>query len=326
MSVNTSYSEVLEAARERERLAEQAGEWLEVAHARLAVAEACRRLGRLDRAEAAWKASYRTARSLSEPGAMAWAMWSGGTLARQRGRLDMALRWLRHGHQLARRAGDEHACGYALAGIAETRRIRGEHRESRGLHQELLAQARQQGEPRHVVWALEGIAQIDRTLGDLESARRGFAEAGDIAERGGDARGHAWALRGLADVVSLRGECEEALGLLRRAERTCRDMDLTAAFAYNRKMRGNVLYRAGRFVEAEQAYREAESEFQGIHEPRGTALARLGLLKSRHELGRDEHATRRDLASLYDSLDSRQLHHTRLMIEKTLDELTHRPR
>lgn len=322
MSVNTAYSQVLEEAYGRERRAEEARDWLEVAHARLAVAEACRRLGRLDQAEAAWKASYRTARSLPDSGAMAWALWSGGTLARQSGQLDMALRWLQRAYRLAREGEDEHACGYALAGIAETRRIRGEHEESRTLHQRILTEARQRDETRHIVWALEGIAQIDRTLGDLETARSGFAEARDIARRGSDFRGYAWALRGLADVSSLEGECEPALELLRWAERTCREMDLISAFAYCRKMRGNVLYRAERFAEAEQVYGEAFVEFQGIHEPRGSALARLGTLKSQHRLGRDRSATRHDLLALYESLDSHQLHHTRSMVEKALFELT----
>src|SRR4051794_6086747 len=94
LSVNASLEEVLARAVEQRRMAEVSGGDLESAHAGLAVAEASRRLGRVVEAERAWKASYRAARRAGDQGAMAWAVWSGGTLARQRGDLALARRWL----------------------------------------------------------------------------------------------------------------------------------------------------------------------------------------------------------------------------------------
>ncbi|GAA0526420.1 hypothetical protein GCM10011581_13240 [Saccharopolyspora subtropica] len=321
MSVNTAYEDVLETARQREHGAAEAGNALELAQARLAVAEACRRLGRLDEADAAWRGSYRAARSAEDKGAMAWALWSGGTLARQRGQLNAAVRWLSLARDLAEQAGEVVAYGYSQAGIAETLRIRGDQEEARDLHEKLLAEARKRGECRHTVWALEGLAQLDRNSGDLDSAWRRFAEAAELAEGGGDERGLAWALRGMADVLSLRGEPDEALCLLSRGEQICRRMDLSSALAYNRKMRGNVLFRACWYGEAARTYREAWDMFRSINEPRGAALARLGLLKSLDKLGRPRADTERDLRELRDTLDSRELRHTRKMVEEAIDEL-----
>ena len=226
---------------------------------------------------------------------------------------------------MAWRAGDMTAYGYAFAGIAETLRIRGDHEQAREMHEHVLDEARNHNEARHVVWALEGLAQIDRHAGDLDSAWRRFEEASRTAADSGDERGHAWALRGLADVGSLRGEHHDALRLLSRAERICREMDLSSALAYNRKMRGNVLFRAGWYDEAVRTYRDAWKKFRSIREPRGSALAELGLLKSVDKLGRPRSETVRELVALRDSLDGDDLRHTRQMVQDALDDLVPDP-
>lgn len=321
LSVNTAYEDVLDAACERERMAAEQDSPLELASARLAVAEACRRLGWTERADQAWRASYRAAKSVSAQGPMAWALWSGGTLARQCGKLGVAVRWLSSGRELAQQAGDVLARGYAAAGIAETLRIRGDHEQAYQLHEEILDEARSRSESRHIVWALEGLAQLDRNRGDLDLARQRFEEAVRTANTCDDHRGYAWGLRGLADVSSLRGEPDEALRLLSRAEGTCRRMDLSSALAYNRKMRGNVLYRAGWYSDAAETYGDAHEKFQAISEPRGEALSRLGLLKTRYQLGRPLSRTRQELCELRDSLNSWDLQHTRKMVENTIVEL-----
>lgn len=87
-------------------------------------------------------------------------------------------------------------------------------------------------------------------------------------------------------MVSVRDEdTDRALGLLSEAETTCRAMNLSGAPAYNHKMRGNVLYRAGRYEEARALYERALAEFRAMSEPQGEALARLGLAKSLARLG-----------------------------------------
>ncbi|KAA5833759.1 tetratricopeptide repeat protein [Saccharopolyspora hirsuta] len=321
LSVNTNYEDALAKARAEVVRAAEEGDGLALAQARLVESEACRRLGRVDEADVAWRASYRAAREADEPGAMAWALWNGGTLARQRGQMTGALRWLGLARDAATRAGDVVALGYSVAGIAETLRIRGDYEEARDLHEKLLAEARRRGETRHTVWALEGLAQLDRNAGDLDAAWERFAEAAQIAEDGGDERGLAWALRGLADVLSLRGEHDEALRLLTKGEQICRRMDLSSALAYNRKMRGNVLFRACWYGEAARTYQEALKMFRAMNEPRGAALAELGLLKSRDKLGRPRPATERDLRALRDTLDDREHRHTRKMVQDALDEM-----
>lgn len=321
LSVNSSLDDVLRTALDRQREAERADDALESAHAALAVAEASRRLGRVAQAEQAWKDSYRAARRAGDEGAMAWAVWSGGTLARQCGDLALAMRWLTMAAELAKRGGDVVARGYSLAGLAETGRIRGDYQAVAELHEQLLAEARRRGEARHTVWALEGIAQIHRNTGAYDKALAMFEEAAQIAARADDTRGHAWALRGIADVLSLRGESERALDLLSRAETACRRMGLVSALAYNHKMRGNVLYRAGRYEEARVVYAGALDEFTEMSEPRGTALARLGLVKAEARLGRERAATAADLDELHRTLDGLGLRHARDMVERTRTEL-----
>ena len=75
-------------------------------------------------------------------------------------------------------------------------------------------------------------------------------------------------------------------------------MKLSSALAYNHKMRGNVLYRAGRYAEARDLYEQALAEFRAMSEPRGEALSRLGLVKSLARLGRDRAETAAELAEL----------------------------
>lgn len=321
LSVNSSLEEVLEKALEQRARAERDGSALESAHAGLAVAESSRRLGRVAEAEDAWRESYRAARRAGDEGAMAWAVWSGGTLARQRGALALARRLLALAAELAERGGDIVARGYSLAGLAETGRIQGDYRAVGELHEKLLAEARRRGEARHTVWALEGIAQMHRNTGSYDTALAMFEESAVIAEQADDARGHAWALRGIADVVSLRGETERALELLSRAERTCREMRLASALAYNHKMRGNVLFRAGRYDEARDCYSGALEEFRAMGEPRGEALSRLGLVKSRARLGRDGAETAAELDELSRTLDGFGLQHAREMVDKARAEL-----
>ncbi|MEU8548503.1 tetratricopeptide repeat protein [Streptomyces roseoverticillatus] len=321
LSVNASLEEVLAKAVEQQRRAELAGSALDSAHAGLAVAEASRRLGLVAEAERAWKASYRAAREAGDQGAMAWAVWSGGTLARQRGELALARRWLTIAAALAERGGDVVARGYSLAGLAETGRIQGDYEAVGALHEQLLAEARRRGEARHTVWALEGIAQMHRNSGSYDTALAMFEEAAEIAGGADDARGHAWALRGIADVLSLRGGTARALALLSEAEGTCRRMKLVSALAYNHKMRGNVLFRAGRYAEAAECYRGALAEFEEMAEPRGAALARLGLVKSRARLGHDPAATAAELDDLHRTLGRIGLLHAREMVEAARAEL-----
>ncbi|WP_175408284.1 tetratricopeptide repeat protein [Streptomyces sp. TRM64462] len=322
LSVNASLTDVLAHATTALRAAEQAGQHAEMARCRLAVAEACRRLGRVEEAERAWRAGYRAAREAGDLGAMAWALWSGGTLARQRGALPLAYRLLRLAAELGERGGDVVVRGYSLAGLAETGRIQGDYEAVAELHEQLLAEARRRGEARHTVWAMSGIAQIHRNNGAYDRALALFEEAADIARRADDRRGWAWALRGIADIVSVRdGDVERALGLLAEGEAVCRDMKLSGALAYNHKMRGNVLYRAGRYEEARDMYAGALEEFRGMEEPRGTALSRLGLVKSLARLGRDAAETAAELAALRDSLGRIGLRHGPELVAKAAAEL-----
>jgi tetratricopeptide (TPR) repeat protein len=322
LSVNSSLTDVLAAGTEQLRAAERAGARGEAARSGLAVAEAHRRLGQVADADRAWKASYRTAREAGDTGAMAWALWSGGTLARQRGAFPLAWRLLRLAAELGEYAEDVVVRGYSLAGMAETGRIQGDYEAVTTLHEQLLAEARKRGEARHTVWALEGIAQIHRNTGSYDTAYAMFEEAADIAARAEDRRGHAWALRGLADIVSVRdGDTGSALELLSEAEVSCREMNLVSALAYNHKMRGNVLYRAGRYEEARDFYTQALAEFDGMSEPRGRALARLGLVKSLARLGRDRAVTAADLAELAGILEDIGLRHARAMIDRARTEL-----
>ncbi|MFF5897902.1 tetratricopeptide repeat protein [Streptomyces argenteolus] len=322
LSVNSSLTEVLAKGVEELRAAERAGQLEEMARCGLAVAEACRRLGRIEEADAAWKASYRAARSAQATGAMAWALWSGGTLARQRGSLALAYRLLRLAAELGERGGDVVVRGYSLAGLAETGRIQGDYEAVGELHEQLLAEARRRGEARHTVWALEGIAQMHRNTGSYDKALALFEEAATTAGRADDRRGRAWALRGIADVVSVRdGDVERALALLGEAESICREMTLSSALAYNHKMRGNVRYRAGRYQQARDDYALALAEFEEIDEPRGAALSRLGLTKALARLGRNPAETVVELADLRRALDRIGLRHARDMVDKATAEL-----
>ncbi|MFB7915658.1 tetratricopeptide repeat protein [Streptomyces sp. NPDC056061] len=321
MSVNSSLTDVLAEGVRHLREAELSGSPQEVARCGLAVAEAHRRLGNVEDADRAWKASYRSARSVDDEGAMAWALWSGGTLARQRGRLRLAFRLLELAADMGKRGGDVVARGYSLAGLAETGRIQGDYRTVAVLHEQLLAEARARGEARHTVWALEGIAQIHRNTGSLDSALAMFEEAAELAGNADDRRGRAWALRGMADIISLRDDPERALALLSEAELTCREMKLSSALAYNHKMRANVLFRAHRYEEARRGYEEALAEFRAMTEPRGEALARLGLVKSLARLGRDRDETAADLDELRHTLDRIGLLNAREMVEKAYAEL-----
>ena len=322
LSVNSSLTDVLAAGTEQLRAAERAGQPGEAARSGLAVAEAHRRLGRVEDADRAWKASYRAARQAGDVGAMAWALWSGGTLARQRGALRLARRLLQLAADLGERGGDIVVRGYSLAGLAETGRIQGDYEAVGRLHEQLLAEARRRGEARHTVWALEGIAQMHRNTGRYDTAYALFEEAAEIAARADDQRGHAWALRGLADVVSVRdGDTERALELLSEAETACRAMRLSSALAYNHKMRGNVLYRAGRYAQARELYEQALGEFREMSEPRGEALSRLGLAKSLARLGRDRDETAAELADLAGGLVRLRRPHARPGVARAPQEL-----
>ena len=322
MSVNSSLVDVLAAGTEQLEAAERAGARGEAARAGLAVAEAHRRLGNVEEADRAWKASYRAAREAGDTAAMAWALWSGGTLARQRGALALAWRLLRLAARFGEQAGDVVVRGYALGGMAETGRIQGDYQAVHHLHERLLAEARERGEARHMVWALEGIAQMHRNTGAYDKAHALFEEAAEIAAYADDHRGHAWALRGLADIVSARdGDTERALRLLGEAEAICRRMSLCGALAYNHKMRGNVLYRAGRYPAAREAYEQAVGEFRAMGEPRGEALSRLGLVKSLARLGRDRTETAADLAGLARTFERIGLRHARRMVARAQGEL-----
>lgn len=321
LSVNSSLTDVLSEGTERLREAERSGRADEAARCGLAVAEAHRRLGQVRDADRAWKASYRSAREAGDTAAMAWALWSGGTLARQRGAFPLAWRLLGLAAELGEQGGDIVVRGYSLAGLAETGRIQGDYEAVGRLHEQLLAEARRRGEARHTVWALEGIAQMHRNTGEYDKAYALFEEAAQIAERAEDRRGHAWALRGLADVVSVRdADTERALELLARAEVTCRAMNLSSALAYNHKMRGNVFYRAGRYAEARDLYELALEEFRAMSEPRGEALARLGLAKSLARLGHDRAETAAELADLARVLERSGLRHAREMVTRAQAE------
>ncbi|MFJ4787469.1 tetratricopeptide repeat protein [Streptomyces sp. NPDC088794] len=322
LSVNSSLTDVLAAGTRQLKEAEQAGQHGEAARSGLAVAEAHRRLGQVGDADRAWKASYRSARAAEDMAAMAWALWSGGTLARQRGAFPLARRLLQLAADMGKSGGDVVVRGYSLAGLAETGRIQGDYEAVARLHEQLLAEARRRGEARHTVWALEGIAQIHRNTGSYDTAYALFEEAAEIAAGADDRRGHAWALRGLADIVSVRdGDTERALALLSEAETACRAMKLSSALAYNHKMRGNVLYRARRYAEARDLYEQALAEFRAMSEPRGTALARLGLAKSLARLGRDSAETADELARLAGELDRIGLRHAREMVARAEVEL-----
>ncbi|MFI1496430.1 tetratricopeptide repeat protein [Streptomyces platensis] len=321
LGVNSSYEEVLATA---SRAHADAGTPLERSRAALAVAEANRRLGRVTDAGDAWRESYRSARTAGDPGAMAWALWSGGTLARQCGTLPLARRLLTHAVALAEGSGDRLAHGYSLAGLAETGRIQGDYAAVAELHEQLLEQGRKHGEARHMVWAMSGIAQMHRNTGGYDKALELFEESVRIAAEADDHRGRAWSLRGVADVLSVQGETERALTLLSEAEEICRTMDLASALAYNHKMRGNVFYRAGRYESARETYTLSLAEFREMQEPRGVALSRLGLVKSRARLGRDEHETLAELAALEKDFTRIGLRHAREMVIAFRAELTAR--
>jgi tetratricopeptide (TPR) repeat protein len=98
-------------------------------------------------------------------------------------------------------------------------------------------------------------------------------------------------------------------------------MRLSSALAYNHKMRGNVLYRAGRYAQARELYEQALAEFREMSEPRGEALSRLGLAKSLARLGRDRDETAAELADLAGLLERIGLQHARRMVARAHEEL-----
>ena len=120
-------------------------------------------------------------------------------------------------------------------------------------------------------------------------------------------------------MLSLQGDSAEALTLLSRAEQICREMNLASALAYNRKMRGNVLFRANWYSEAARTYRGARELFSKAGDSRGKALAQLGLLKSLDRLGRPREETRNDLLALRDSTDGDELRFTHQQVLAALE-------
>jgi hypothetical protein len=97
-------------------------------------------------------------------------------------------------------------------------------------------------------------------------------------------------------------------------------MNLSSALAYNHKMRGNVLYRAGRYAEARDLYEQALAEFRAMSEPRGEALARLGLAKALARLGRDRAETAAELDDLARAVERTGLRHAREMVTRAQEE------
>ncbi|MDV5145417.1 tetratricopeptide repeat protein [Streptomyces sp. SBC-4] len=320
LTANTPFDQVLTAAAAHRRTAQRSGSAAELAAAELALAEAHRRLGDIQAAERAWKASYRAARGAADPAGMAWALWCGGTLARQRGDLTLSRRWLSAAVAFAELGDDADALGHARAGYAETGRIQGDYGAVLALHEEELGIARQRADHPHAVWALLGIAQIYRNTGKLDQARALFDEAADTAVRADYRSGHAWAQRGIADLLSAQGDTDLALELLTEAEHTCRELRQDSALGYNLKMRGNVFYRAGRYPQALHAYREAHQIFLAMGEQRGAALAHLGLAKARAHCGRPPHETAADLRQLRDTFGRIGLRHARDAVDRTLAE------
>lgn len=173
-----------------------------------------------------------------------------------------------------------------------------------------------------MVWAMSGIAQMHRNTGGYDKALELFEESVRIAAEADDFRGRAWSLRGVADVLSVQGQTDRALDLLSEAETICRTMDLASALAYNHKMRANVFYRAGRYESAREMYTLSLREFREMQEPRGVALSRLGLAKSRARLGRDRDETLAELGFLESEFARIGLRHARDMVIAFRAELT----
>ncbi|WSX33179.1 tetratricopeptide repeat protein (plasmid) [Streptomyces sp. NBC_00984] len=105
------------------------------------------------------------------------------------------------------------------------------------------------------------------------------------------------------------------------AEETCRTTRLDSALAYNHKVRGNVLYRSGRYSEACDVYEQALAEFRDMGERRGEVLARIGLVNSRARLGQVRGQTAADLEELCTEMDSIGLRHARAMVDRAHEEL-----
>ena len=89
---------------------------------------------------------------------------------------------------------------------------------------------------------------------------------------------------------------------------------------FHRNAEGSVLYRAGRWAEARDLYEQALTEFRAMSEPRGQALARLGLAKSQARLGRDRAETASELADLARELERIGLRHAREMVARAQQE------
>lgn len=82
-----------------------------------------------------------------------------------------------------------------------------------------------------------------------------------------------------------------------------------------------MLFRAGRYEEAREVYEQALGEFRAMTEPRGEALAALGLVKARARLGRDRADTAADLDELRGRLSRIGLLNAREMVERAYAEL-----
>jgi hypothetical protein len=76
-------------------------------------------------------------------------------------------------------------------------------------------------------------------------------------------------------------------------------------------LRGNVLFRAARYEEADAAYTLSLREFRDMNEARGIALSRLGLAKSRSRSGQAHDATLTELAELEAEFERIGLRHAR---------------
>lgn len=256
-----------------------------MAAARLNQGVAAEKMGDYDRAELFAREALEIAEKIGNPEKISAALTNLGLAGEYRSQYEIAEGHYSMALEIARELKHPERISNVLQNLGSVSEYRGHFAKALAFNTEALGLARQIGHQERLCSLLEERGSIELKMGDLESARQSLEEGLQIARKLPHIERQCAILRHQAELALFRGDSDTAQKLIDESSELVSQVPHEWQKSSSHMVRGEVLLRRGKTVEATHSFLCALRISRAIRSQAAVAEALFGLSRCRANMG-----------------------------------------
>ncbi|MEF8873756.1 MAG: tetratricopeptide repeat protein [Candidatus Thermoplasmatota archaeon] len=256
------YDRVEEAWREGVRIAEEAGDDKEIAHALHNLGSLYIRRGEYDKALELLDETLQIREEIGDEEGLSDPLNNIGVVYKDKGELDKSLEHYEESLEISRKIGDQEGIGTSLNNIGNVYRQKGELDRALEHYEESLEISREIGAKEGIAESLKNVAKVYRHKGQIEKSKEYIEESLDICSKIGNKQVSIETLCELAEARKEEGQHDAALQNAKRAVELSTEMGAKQKEGRSRRVLGMVYRKKDELERAEKEVKKAEKSIE----------------------------------------------------------------